>query len=59
MISHRRVSIVDYWGDTILDCFVRPTLPVSDHRTSVTGINPEDLVSGERGTLGIGDGTSP
>lgn len=57
-ITHRRVAIVDYWGETILDCFVKPTLPVSDYRTSVTGISPEDLESGERGTFILCDGTS-
>jgi len=50
--------IVGYWGDTLLDCFVKPTLPVSDYRTSVTGISPEDLESGECGTFILRDGTS-
>lgn len=58
-ISHRRVAIVDYRGHTLLDCFVKPTLPVSDYRTNVTGISPEDLVSGECGTFIFLDGTSP
>jgi len=58
-ISHRRVAIVDYWGDTVFDFFVKPTLPVSDYRTSVTGISPEDLESGECGTFILRDGTHP
>ena len=57
-ITHRRVAVVGYWGDTLLDRFVKPTLPVSDYRTSVTGISPEDLISGECGTLILRDGTS-
>ncbi|KAF9650071.1 hypothetical protein BDM02DRAFT_3155049 [Thelephora ganbajun] len=44
-ISHRRVAIVDYRGSTVLDYFVKPTLPVSDYRTNVTGISPQDLES--------------
>ena len=46
-ISHRRVAIVDYRGGTVLDCFVKPTLPVSDYRTNVTGILPEHLQPGK------------
>jgi len=44
-ISHRRVAIVNYVGVTILDHFVKPTLPVSDYRTNVTGILAGDLGS--------------
>ena len=54
---HRRVAIVDYWGETLLDRFVKPTLPISDYRTGVTGISPEDLESGECGTFILRDGT--
>ena len=43
--------IVDYYGVTLIDSFVRPTLPVSNHRTNVTGIEPQHLESGEHGTL--------
>lgn len=43
--------IVNYRGATLLDSFVKPTLPVSDYRTNVTGIVPENLESGEHGTL--------
>ena len=47
--SHRRVVIVDYWGFTVLDKFVKPTLPVSEYRTNATGIVPEDLEAGKHG----------
>lgn len=57
-IAHRRVAIVDYIGQTRLDCFVKPTLPVSDYRTNVTGILPEDLESGECGASIFHDSTS-
>ena len=49
--------MVDYQGVTLLDCFVRPTLPVSDYRTSVTGILPEQLVSSKRMISIFLDGT--
>lgn len=51
LISHRRVVIVNYYGNTLIDSYVKPTLPVSHHRTNVTGIEPQDLESGERGML--------
>jgi hypothetical protein len=57
-ISHRRVAIVDYQGVTLLDHFVKPTLAVSDYRTSVTGILPQHLESGKRGVFIFPDGTS-
>jgi hypothetical protein len=47
--SHRRVVIVNYRGFTVLDKFVKPTLPVSEYRTNVTGIVPRNLESGEHG----------
>ena len=51
--------MVDYRGNILLDRFVKPTLPVSDYRTGVTGISQGDLESGERGTFIFPDGTSP
>jgi hypothetical protein len=42
----RRVSIVDYRGTIKLDCWVKPTLPVSDYRTVTTGIEAHHLNSG-------------
>lgn len=43
--------IVDYRGLTLMDSFVRPTLPVSDCRTNVTGIVEANLVSGKHRIL--------
>lgn len=51
--------IVDYYGVTLVDNFVKPTLPVSNYRTNVTGIKPEDLESGKHGTLILPDRTFP
>ena len=50
---------MDYRGHTLFDHFVKPTLPVSDYRTAVTGIHPADLESGERGVFIFPDGTPP
>jgi RNA exonuclease 4 len=41
-----RVSIVDYSGRVILDTFVKPRRPVTDYRTPVSGVHPEDLKDG-------------
>ncbi|KLO20515.1 hypothetical protein SCHPADRAFT_912094 [Schizopora paradoxa] len=38
-----RVSVVEYRGTVIFDSFVYPNEPVSDFRTHITGIQPEDL----------------
>lgn len=40
-----RVVIVEYRGLTLMDSFVKPTLPVSDYRTNVTGIVEANLLS--------------
>ena len=50
-ISYRRVVIVDYYGVTLMDNFVKPTLPVSNYRTNVTGIEQQHLESGEHEIL--------
>jgi RNA exonuclease 4 len=39
-----RVSIVDYFGDILYDTFVAPQETVTDYRTDVSGVRPEDLV---------------
>ncbi|EGO04619.1 hypothetical protein SERLA73DRAFT_173880 [Serpula lacrymans var. lacrymans S7.3] len=39
-----RVSIVNYKGDVELDVYVIPTMPVSDYRTSTTGIESVHLL---------------
>ncbi|XP_052743728.1 uncharacterized protein LOC112052873 isoform X2 [Bicyclus anynana] len=41
-----RVSIVDWFGDVVLDEYVQPIEPVTDYRTPYSGITPEDLVNG-------------
>ncbi|KAJ1310344.1 hypothetical protein OPQ81_007083 [Rhizoctonia solani] len=38
-----RVSIVDYWGNVMLNTFVQPTEPVVDYRTTQTKITAWDL----------------
>ncbi|KAF9115676.1 3'-5' exonuclease [Mortierella sp. AM989] len=39
-----RVSLVNYYGVTILDLYVRPMERVTDFRTEVSGITPKHLV---------------
>ncbi|KAH9835797.1 uncharacterized protein C8Q71DRAFT_797322 [Rhodofomes roseus] len=40
-----RVTVVDYRGNILLDSLVRPTQPVSDHRTAETGLQQAALAS--------------
>ncbi|XP_020650564.3 RNA exonuclease 4 [Pogona vitticeps] len=42
-----RVSIVNLFGKCVYDKFVKPTEKVSDYRTRVSGIRPENLRKGE------------
>ncbi|KAG7274472.1 hypothetical protein CRUP_001437 [Coryphaenoides rupestris] len=42
-----RVSIVNLFGKLIYDRFVKPTEPVTDYRTAVSGVRPEDIRDGE------------
>uniref|UniRef100_A0A1A8NPR5 RNA exonuclease 4 n=2 Tax=Nothobranchius rachovii TaxID=451742 RepID=A0A1A8NPR5_9TELE len=42
-----RVSIVNKFGKCIYDKFVKPTEKVTDYRTAVSGIRPEDIKDGE------------
>ncbi|KAI1793820.1 hypothetical protein LXA43DRAFT_1119982 [Ganoderma leucocontextum] len=42
-----RVALVDYRGQVVFSAYVLPTNPVTDYRTSSTGIRPEDLQPGE------------
>lgn len=42
-----RVSIVNQMGEILLDKYVRPTEPVTDYRTSVSGIRPTDIATAE------------
>ena len=41
-----RVSIVNRYGEKIYDKFVKPTQKVTDYRTHVSGIRPEDMEKG-------------
>eukprot|EP00092_Neocalanus_flemingeri_P027654 GFUD01030013.1.p1 GENE.GFUD01030013.1~~GFUD01030013.1.p1 ORF type:complete len:305 (+),score=114.64 GFUD01030013.1:39-953(+) len=38
-----RVSIVNQFGHTVYDTFVAPSKQVTDYRTAVSGVRPEDL----------------
>jgi RNA exonuclease 4 len=42
-----RVAIVDWDGNVLLDTFVKPTEPVTDYRTFVSGVRPEDIHSAD------------
>jgi hypothetical protein len=43
---HSRVAICNYRGAAVLECYVVPTMAVTDYRTSTTGITPAHLSSG-------------
>ena len=40
-----RVSIVNHFGNVLYDKFVAPREKVTDYRTAVSGVRPEDLVN--------------
>nr|XP_036276285.1 RNA exonuclease 4 [Pipistrellus kuhlii]KAF6277223.1 REX4-like protein, 3'-5' exonuclease [Pipistrellus kuhlii] len=42
-----RVSVVNQFGKCVYDKYIRPTQPVTDYRTAVSGIRPEHLQQGE------------
>lgn len=42
-----RVSLVNQFGKCIYDKFVKPTERVTDYRTAVSGIRPQDIKDGE------------
>lgn len=42
-----RVSIVNRMGHVLLDKYVKPRKEVTDYRTSVSGIRPQDIANGE------------
>ncbi|KAI9472213.1 MAG: hypothetical protein EXX96DRAFT_455889, partial [Benjaminiella poitrasii] len=42
-----RVSIVNYNGAVVLDCYVKPQEKVTDYRTKVSGIEPHHIESEE------------
>ncbi|XP_044938627.1 RNA exonuclease 4 [Mustela putorius furo] len=43
-----RVSVVNQYGKCVYDKYVKPSQPVTDYRTAVSGIRPESLAQGER-----------
>lgn len=45
-----RVSLVNRYGTCIYDKYVKPTEKVTDYRTAVSGIRPNDIVNGENVT---------
>ena len=51
MLLRSRVALVDYRGQVVFSAYVLPTNPVTDYRTSSTGIRPEDLQPGEWSSL--------
>jgi len=42
--SLARVSIVNYYGHVLLDTFVQQREPVTDYRTAISGVRPEDVI---------------
>ncbi|KAM4019466.1 LOW QUALITY PROTEIN: RNA exonuclease 4-like [Anomaloglossus baeobatrachus] len=42
-----RVSIVNQFGKCVYDKFVKPTERVTDYRTAVSGVRPQDVKNGE------------
>ncbi|ELV12658.1 RNA exonuclease 4 [Tupaia chinensis] len=42
-----RVSVVNQHGKCVYDKYVKPTEPVTDYRTAVSGVRPEHLRQGE------------
>lgn len=41
-----RVSLVNFFGYVVYDCFVKPRYKITDYRTKVSGIRPDDLKNG-------------
>jgi hypothetical protein len=50
IVNCSRVAICDFRGTSLLDCYVVPTMPVTDYRTSTTGITPAHLGPGKSTT---------
>ncbi|XP_077407729.1 RNA exonuclease 4 [Vanacampus margaritifer] len=42
-----RVSLVNHFGKCVYDKYVKPSEPVTDYRTAVSGIRPQDIENGE------------
>lgn len=43
-----RVSIVNQFGKCVYDKYVKPTEKVTDYRTAVSGIRPQNINTGTR-----------
>lgn len=41
-----RVSVVNQYGKCVYDKYIKPTQPVTDYRTAVSGVRPEHLKQG-------------
>lgn len=41
-----RVSVVNQFGKCVYDKYIKPTQPVTDYRTAVSGVRPERLQQG-------------
>ena len=41
-----RISIVDYYGVTLIDKYVKPKRKITDYRTRYSGITPDHLENG-------------
>uniref|UniRef100_A0AAG5DAB1 RNA exonuclease 4 n=1 Tax=Anopheles atroparvus TaxID=41427 RepID=A0AAG5DAB1_ANOAO len=41
-----RVSVVNEYGNVLVDCYVKPQQPVTDYRTRISGIRPELIENG-------------
>lgn len=42
-----RISVVNQYGHCVYDKFVKPREEVTDYRTWVSGVRPQDLETGE------------
>lgn len=42
-----RVSVVNFHGHCVMDCFVKPKERVTDWRTWVSGVSPKNMVNGK------------
>ena len=40
-----RCSVVDYFGNVQLDCYVKPGSPITDYRTKYSGIMPHHMTN--------------
>jgi RNA exonuclease 4 len=50
-----RVSLVNFYGNVLLDEYVTPTARVTDWRTKYSGIRPSDVLNNPEGTSALQD----